>query len=59
VNLDQSSVKITSGLDRTNSDLLAQINISAALDPVFKENLANDSFIRYSFIDLELGPTMY
>jgi len=46
VDLNQSSVKIASGLDRTNDDLLTQINISAALDPVFKENLANDPFIR-------------
>ena len=47
VNLNQSSVKITSGLDRTNDDLLTQIDVSAALDPIFKENLANDPFIRY------------
>ena len=46
VNLNQSSVKITSGLDRTNDDLLTQIDVSAALDPIFKENLANDPFIR-------------
>ena len=48
MDLNQSSVKIASGVDRANDDLLTQINISrsAALDPVFKENLANDPFIR-------------
>ena len=46
VNLNQSSVKIASSLDRSNEELLAQLNLSVVLDPVFKENLANDPFIR-------------
>ena len=46
VNLKQSSIKIASSLDRTNEELLVQLNLSAALDPVFEENLDNDRFIR-------------
>ena len=47
VNLNQSSIKLPNGVDRTGEELLAQINISAVLDPVFKQNLAEDPFIRY------------
>ena len=47
VNLNQSSIKLPNGIDRTGEELLAQINISAVLDPIFKQNLAEDPFIRY------------
>lgn len=55
VNLNQSSIKLPNGVDRTGEELLAQINISAVLDPVFKQNLAEDPFISYQFFGSRAG----
>jgi len=52
VDFNQSSVKIATGLNRSDEDLLTHIRVSAALDPIFKENLANDPFIRYMYVGM-------